>query len=103
MFLVADVLACVTENLRIFGHDDDPFKFGPEDKVNCRALASLACLSRTFKEPAITVLWKILPNFLPLVRLLPGNMVYWDEELKAYNVTKDVAVSSFFDRCLRQF
>lgn len=34
-------------------------------------LAALACVSRSFHDPAVDVLWRGLKSALPLVRLLP--------------------------------
>lgn len=41
-------------------------------------LAHLARTCRTFKEPALDVLWKVLPELYPLVNLLPDSTWEFD-------------------------
>ena len=45
--------------------------FLPESHTAAHDLAALARTCRTFKEPALDVLWRTLNNLSPLARCLP--------------------------------
>jgi hypothetical protein len=38
-------------------------------------LLTLACVSNAFKEPALDILWRVLPNLSPLLRLFPTECI----------------------------
>jgi hypothetical protein len=54
----------------ICGDDSDS-----QDSLNRATIAALARTCRTFKEPALDVLWKDINGFKPLLSCLPSGVV----------------------------
>lgn len=41
-----------------------------EPKMGPKSLVALACTCRTFKDTALDILWRTVPNFAPLIQCL---------------------------------
>ncbi|KAH6912237.1 hypothetical protein BKA70DRAFT_1535569 [Coprinopsis sp. MPI-PUGE-AT-0042] len=52
----------------------------------CRTLAKLARTCRAFKEPAIRLLWRHLPGFEPIVKLLPSHVLILNPQRRFYTL-----------------
>lgn len=80
IFSIAELRICITESIP----DDDLF-WANHDLRNAsfpdtlQELVALACVSRDFREPALNTLWRRLPRFAPLIRLLPSDLVYYED------------------------
>ena len=72
----------------IFSHYD-PYPWTAAGRNDLRLLAALARTCRTFKEPALDMLWQNLRDLSPLAQCLPeashevhrGNLVRWSQVL----------------------
>jgi hypothetical protein len=73
LFSIPELCDCITEVVPDYeeGLNGAPDPKGPHRQT----LLALALVSRMFKDPALNILWKRLPDFSPIARLFPRHAV----------------------------